>query len=94
MLEDLLVQEGNVDDWEHAREASHNREKEEAIAPECGKDGEGRARCGVRIHVEQAPRKVFDFPSGDEEQQCDGSIRCCPCAKHDVASIVVTLVTS
>lgn len=39
MLEHLLVDDRNVNNGEHDDQSGHNSEEEEAIAPDCRKDG-------------------------------------------------------
>lgn len=67
MFEDVVVDDGHVQDDEDTHEAEHDGPEEEFVAPHVVEEL-GVGTLGLGLHAEQAAAEVQEFPSEEETE--------------------------
>lgn len=86
VLEDTVVDDGDVQNGERKHEASHDPAEEEAVAPDVVHPLREVA-LRVRLHAEEAAPQVDHLPRQEEREPRHAGEGCCARPEHRVAVV-------
>lgn len=91
VLEDRVVDNRNINDWEGDEEASDNGPKQEAVVIDGVEDTEWPLKL-LPIEIEERTAEMLDFPSGNQNKETQDGEDSGACSEDGLASIVVSRV--
>lgn len=92
VLENRVVNNRDINDWEGNEKASDNGPKQKAVVVDSVEDTEWPLKL-LPIEIEERTAEMLDFPSGDQDKETQDGEDSGACSENGVASIVVSGVT-